>query len=222
MIYVVCGAIVLYELFGLLALFLMRKAQEHPSGVLRPFEIWAHGANLFFVVTMLAATLPYSPKRRLFRWRMGDGTTVTGTFVSAIWGLVGGLAALALAIPFLWLGDKQLRPISLLLMDTLSPIGLLKLAFFVLALAISSEIVFRGIVFRTLKGYASAPAAVFASCLIFATVCPVFSYPNAIILGVVSAILFQRFRNLLAPITANVLFMLGGSAIMLYRGLMHA
>jgi len=75
--------------------------------------------------------------------------------------------------------------------------------------------------FRTLSDYASVPAAVLGSCLLFAYVCPVFSFPAAIILGVVSAILYHRTRNLAASIIANATFTFAGGALTLYHDLLH-
>jgi len=57
--------------------------------------------------------------------------------------------------------------------------------------------------------------------LLFASICPVLSFPSAIILGVASAILYYRTRNLLASITANAIFTVGGGALTLYHGLIH-
>jgi membrane protease YdiL (CAAX protease family) len=96
-----------------------------------------------------------------------------------------------------------------------------KLVFFIIILAVSSEVVYRGVVFRTLADYVSTPAAVFGSCMLFAFICPVLNFPIAIILGGASAILYYRTRNLLASITANAIFTVGGGALTLYHGLMH-
>lgn len=223
MTYALCGALILYGLFGFLAWFLLKKAQAYPLELLRFSRFWLQGANLAFVVAMVAATLPYSPKRQLFSWPADDQKPVAGTQMGLLWGVIGGASALALASPVFWLGHKQLGPITLLVADAMSLVGLLELLLVILALAISSEVVFRGVVFRTLALHASVPAAVVASCFLFVMVCPVFtSYPAAIILGVVAAVLFYRTRNLLASIVANVLFTLGGAAIMLYRGFMQS
>ncbi len=222
MVYALGGAFIVYELFGLLAWFLLRNALTHPLGPLRLSGFWLlHGANLAFVVSMIAATLPYSPKGQLFSWRIDEQTHVAGATMSVLWGIIGGATALAFTAPVFWMGDKQLGPITLLIADAMSLIGVLELLLIILALAISSEVLFRGVVFRTFERCASVPAAVIASCFLFAVACPVFGYPAAIILGVVAAVLFYRTRNLLASIIANALFTLGGGAIMLYRGFMH-
>jgi membrane protease YdiL (CAAX protease family) len=218
MIYSVCGAIILYKILELAVAFLLRGAQELPWGAYR-FDLWFHATNFIFVLAMLAVTLPYRPKSELFRW--SSPRPVVGVFRSVGLGLAGGVAAFAVASPIFWLGDTQLESIRLLIAHALSPLGVLDLVFLVIALAVGGEVVFRGVVFRTLAGCSSVPAAVLGSCLLFAYVCPVLSLPTAVILGVVSAILYHRTRNLLAPIIANAVFTVGGGALTLYYGLMH-
>lgn len=218
MIYAVCGAIIGYEVCGLGAWLLVRKAQGRPLDHLSVLPLSFYAADVFFIVTMLIATLAYRP-RQLFRWQVRNESPVRNAWQSVMWGIIGGLVALLIASPLFWRGDEQLRPVSLLIASAISPLGVLKVGVFVLALAVSGEAVYRGIVFRTLERYASAPASLFASCLVFAVVCPVFSYPAAIVLGVTSAVLFYKTDKLLAPIVANALFTLGGGGIMLYARL---
>jgi hypothetical protein len=86
---------------------------------------------------------------------------------------------------------------------------------------VSGEVIYRGIVFRTPGDYASAPAAVFGSCLLFAYACPVLSFPAAIILGTVSAVLYNTTRNLAASIIANATLTFAGGALTLYHALLH-
>ena len=136
-------------------------------------------------------------------------------------GLAGGMVAFGIAIPVIWFGDRELESVRRLIATALSPIGVLDLIFFVIALAVSGEVIYRGIVFRTLSDYASVPAAVFGSCLLFAYVCPVLSFPAAIILGAVSAILYYTTRNLAASIIANATFTFAGGALTLYHALLH-
>jgi Type II CAAX prenyl endopeptidase Rce1-like len=121
--------------------------------------------------------------------------------------------------PIFWLVEKQLGLIPTLIASAFSPLPILELVFFVIAFALGSEIVFRGIVFRTFAAYASIPAAVLGSCLLFALVCPFLGFLSALILGVSCAILFYKTRNLIASVVANALFILAGSGLTVYHGL---
>ena len=219
MIYTVCSAIILYEIVAFAGWFLLRRAHSLPWG-LSLFGLWFRATSLWFALTMLAVSLPYRPKSEIFRWS-SPASRIHGTFRSIGLGLVGGVAALALASPIFWLVDKRLEFIPSLIADALSPLRVLELVFFIIVLAVSSEVAYRGVVFRTLADYASTPAAVFGSCLLFASIYPVLSLPSAIVLGVISAILYNRTCNLLAPIAANAVFTVGGGALALYHALMR-
>jgi membrane protease YdiL (CAAX protease family) len=219
MIYAVCSAIILYKVAEFGGWFLLRRVQSLPWG-LPLFGFWFRASGLLFALTMLAVTLPYHPKSELFRWSQPTSRPV-GIFRSIGLGLVGGVAALALASPIFWFVDERLEFIPSLIANALSPLRVIELLFFIIILAISSEVVYRGVVFRTLADYASTPASIFGSCLLFASICPVLNFSSAIILGIASAFLYYRTGNLLASITANAIFTVGGGALTLYHGLMH-
>jgi membrane protease YdiL (CAAX protease family) len=131
------------------------------------------------------------------------------------------VAALALAGPIFWLVERRTEFIPWLIADALSPFRVFELVFFIIILAVSSEVVYRGVVFRTLADYASTrqPYSRAACCSL--SFGPVLNSPIAIILGGASAILYYRTRNLLASITVNAIFTFGGGALTLYHGLMH-
>jgi membrane protease YdiL (CAAX protease family) len=219
MIYAVCSAIILYKVIEFSGWFLLRRAQSLPWG-LSLFGFWFRATALLFALTMLAVSLLYHPKSELFHWSQPTSRPV-GIFRSIGFGLLGGMAAFALASPIFWLVGSRTEFIPSLIANALSPLRVLELVFFVIVLAVSSEVVYRGVVFRTLTDYANTPAAVLGSCMLFAIICPVLSFPSAIILGVASAILYYRTRSLLASITANAIFTVGGGALSLYHGLMH-
>ena len=219
MIYSVCIAIILYKVVEFSGWFLLRRAQSIPWG-LTVFGFWYRATCLLFALTMLAVTLPYHPKSEIFRWSQPTDRPM-GIFRSIGLGLAGGVAALAFASPIFWLVGSRTEFIPSLIADALSPLRVFELVFFTIILAVSSEVVYRGVVFRTLVDYASIPAAVLGSCMLFAFIFPVLSFPSAIILGGTSAILYYRTRNLLASITANAIFTVGGGALTLYHGLMH-
>jgi membrane protease YdiL (CAAX protease family) len=219
MIYAVCGAIIFYKLLELVGWFMFSKIRKIPLGLDR-FDLWLHAVNLFLVLAMLAISLPYGSRSELFRW--SSVRTAVGVLKSVGLGVSGGVVALTLASPFLWFGGRQLGFIRLLIANSLSPLGVLDAALFIIGLAISCEMAYRGIVFRTLADYASMPSATVGSTLLFAYIYPGLGFPAAIILGIVSAILYYKTRSLLAPIIANVVLTVGGGALTLYHSLMVA
>lgn len=78
----------------------------------------------------------------------------------------------------------------------------------VLLVAASTELMFRGIVFRSLEERASLPSAVIASCLLCSIVWPVYNVAAGILFGALSALLFYRTRRILSSIIANISFSL--------------
>lgn len=226
MIYCVGVAFVLNEMLAYGSWFLFQKVLYPPFGLSR-FDFWRQCVDLSFLLAVFAASALYNPKFARCMWR--TSSEVAGGFKSIGVGLLGGIAALALASPVFWFAPFIIpRPESIpsadietLISRAFSPLCVLELIFFVIALALGSEVLFRGIVLRTLEGCASRWAAILGSTLLFAAIYPVVDPPAAIILGVASAMLYKRTRNLLAPSTANAIFITGGAAIRLYHVMMH-
>jgi membrane protease YdiL (CAAX protease family) len=221
MIYAVCSGIVLFVLLEYSGQFLLARMSHVPWGMYR-FDLWYYVNNLCFVAAMLSVAAAYRFRAAVFCWD-GAVTSATASWIKSIpLGLLGGSVALVVASPTFWLGwgHTRLASIQSLIADAFSSFAVLNLLFFIFALAVSSEIVFRGIILRTFAGYASIPAAALASSLLFAYIFPVLGFGAGIILGITSSILYYKTKNLLAPIFANALFTVGGSGIALYHRLM--
>ena len=224
MIYSVCGAVIIYIVLVYTGWYLA-AAQKLPEALNR-LETSLYSSDVFFILVMPTVILAYRPKSELFRWSFVKSTSpiapaTTGVFPSLVLGLGYGLAAFALASPIFWLGDRHIGAIQMLMARALSPLPVLVLIVLIVGLAVTGEIVSRGIVLRTLVNYASTPAAILGSGALFAAIYPVFSFPVALILGIASGILYFRTRNLLAPIIANAVFTASGGALALYHSWMH-
>lgn|ERR1051325_1148970 len=218
MIYSFCGAIILYWILDRSTQVFLARIQLVPWGLYR----WYYVTNAWFVAAMLLVAAAYRFDIKVLCWRKDSTDEITGLVKSISVGIFGGAVALLLASPTVWFGwdTERLRSSELLIADALSPVPILILLVVILALAFSSEIVFRGIVFRTLALYTTIPAAALASCLLFACFFPVLGFVVAIILGVMSSILYYMTKNLIAPVIANALFIVGCSGIALYHRLM--
>ena len=95
------------------------------------------------------------------------------------------------------------------------------LVFIVVALAVGSELLYRGVLFRALASYVSVPAAILGSCIAFGFTNPVFGLAEGIIVGAACAIVYYKTRHLLAAITANAVFTVSAGGLTLYHSLMH-
>ena len=69
--------------------------------------------------------------------------------------------------------------------------------------AISSEIVYRGIIFKALLESSSVVPAVLLSAFAFALVWPIYNPIIGLLLGLATAVLYNRFRNVLPAIVAD-------------------
>ncbi|MGH9533525.1 MAG: lysostaphin resistance A-like protein [Terriglobales bacterium] len=132
------------------------------------------------------------------------------------WGLLGGIVCCAAVVPvMLTRGGESTRFLVNAVANAYSP-GPLALATILLlaaALPLASEVVFRGIILRTLRGCAGAPAAVVASTVLFAVWWPVLGWYGSAVLGLVSAVLYIRTRGILASVVANSICTVGSAAI---------
>ncbi|MHB8413508.1 MAG: CPBP family glutamic-type intramembrane protease [Candidatus Acidiferrales bacterium] len=119
-------------------------------------------------------------------------------------GIMGGVFASLASIPFLLSGN----PIHIIAQELLSwPISLTlvwQVVLLLVVLPVLSELVFRGIVFRFLKGASSFWPAAIGSSLLFACVWPIPTAFVAVILGMVSALVFQKSRTLASSVLTNV------------------
>ncbi len=161
--------------------------------------------TLLFLLAMVAVVLAYRPGRLLFAWPPADGKVGHRPIKSIGLGAIGGLVVSALAAPLVLPGETRAGFLANAIVDVygMSPGNVLMFLLLAVGLPVTSEMVFRGIVLRTLAEYASPPAATIASSLLFAYFWPVQSWAVGIILGIVSAVLYYRTRTLTAPIVAN-------------------
>ena len=218
MIYAFCGGTVFYWLLEYSVMVVFSRQRPVPWALYRWGDYVTNGG---FFAAMLIVVAAYGFRAEVFLWRDEPTERVTSCVSSGFLGILGGLVALLIASPTVWFGwdTARLRSIGTLIANALSPLPILFLVVVALALAFSSEMVFRGIVLKTLARYTTISAAALVSCLLFACLFPVLGLVAAIILGVTSSILYYSTRNLVAPILANALFTVGCSGIALYQRL---
>ena len=226
MIYAFCAGVIVYWLLDYTAQVFFKVRFARPSASPDLYR-WSYYLSYYltsacFFAAMLLVATAYRFKAEDFRCRKDTTEAAAGWVKSIPVGILGGIIALLIVSPTIWYGwdTGRLRSIELLIADALSPVRLIVLLSVVLALAFSSEIVFRGIVFRTLARHTTIPAAALVSCLLFACLFPVLGIIAAILLAATSSILYWMTKGLIAPILANALFITGCSGIALYHRLM--
>jgi membrane protease YdiL (CAAX protease family) len=86
-------------------------------------------------------------------------------------------------------------------------------------LPITSEIVYRGIIFKAfLESSSVVPAALLSACA-FALAWPIFNPIIGLLLSLATALLYHRFRNVSSTIIANAVLSIACTATLVYRRL---
>lgn len=208
LIYIISAAVLVNQVSGFVAV-------TYYGGLVRNHEVdklisaidYGNPAILLSLLLMLLAILWfYRPLRTTLSWAP-SGEKERGWLLKSIGlGVGGGLIACLIASPLLLRPGGMLRFIASNILGAyfMSAASLFVLLMFAVALPVMYEVVFRGIVFRTLAEHASVPAAIIASSLLFAYFWPVLNWYAAVILSVVSAFLYYRTRNLAASMIANL------------------
>src|SRR2546428_10956296 len=204
LIYTLSAAMLVYQ-FSLLygTNFLLDLVRKHAVDKWTKASQYGFPAiMLLFLLAMVAVVLAYRPRRPLIAWPSADGKGGRRPIKNIGLGVLGGLVASALAAPLVLPGETRAGFLARAIVDVygMSPGNVLMFLLLAVALPVASEMVFRGIVFRTLTAYASVPAAVIGSSLLFAYFWPVLNWFAGIILGMVSGILYYRTRSLTASI----------------------
>lgn len=222
-IYVVSAAVLFYEFVDFFISRWTLRTQAFSWGPSRftRSELAFYSVHLVFIVVTIIAAMTYKPRSELFRWPQSTALNAIAVFKAIGFGLIGGICALAVATPFLWFGTRRVDFIRSLIAQALSPKGVLDLVFFVVALALGSELLYRGVSFRTLAAYVSLPAAILGSCMVFAFTNPLFGLPEGIIIGAACAIVYYKTRHLLTAVVGNAVFTVSAGGLTLYHVLVR-
>jgi membrane protease YdiL (CAAX protease family) len=136
-----------------------------------------------------------------------------------LWGFLAGLLAYAASLPILLRLDRHSGVTDLIISDFYHPRIMLVLVLFAILLPISSEIVYRGIIFKALLESSSVVPAVLLSAFAFALVWPFYNSIIGFLLSLATALLYHRFRNVLPAIVANAVLTIACAATLVYRRL---
>jgi membrane protease YdiL (CAAX protease family) len=214
-IYVTAGVIVAWLALGMydgfkLSEYILTKDPARFS----PLYHAVIAAPFVYVSALALATCFFRPIRNLWQWDKGS-TRFSWQSVTkqVLLGLSGGLLVSLLCAAFPTTHrNVQLGGVAEHLSGSNSEYLLVPIfILLVSAIAICTEVFFRGIVMRTLAEYSNLPSSIIASCLLSAYLWS-FDTPaaTAAILGAVSGILFYKTRFLLSSIVATAVFLTTG------------
>ena len=90
---------------------------------------------------------------------------------------------------------------------------------FVILLPVGSEIVFRGIFFKSFLESSSLVPAVLLSAVAFALVWPSYNVVTGFLLGLTTALLYHRFRSVIPAVVANAVLTMAYAATLVWKKL---
>ena len=137
----------------------------------------------------------------------------------AFYGAVAGIVLAGVTIPILLRETVGLTPASLLVDDFYSFRALALALLVFLAIPITSEYAFRGVIFGDLKQCTGFWAAAIGSSVLFGYLWPIYGFFLGFLLGMVTAFLYDRTNSLLSCISANVVFTITSVCFVAWRHL---
>jgi membrane protease YdiL (CAAX protease family) len=136
-----------------------------------------------------------------------------------LWGFLAGFLAYAASLPILLRLDPHSGLTGLIIGNFYHPAIILVVVLFAILLPTSSEIVFRGIIFKAFLESSSVVPAVLLSAFAFALVWPIYNSIIGLLLGIATALLYHRFRNVFPAIVANAVLTIACAATLIYQRL---
>jgi membrane protease YdiL (CAAX protease family) len=198
--------------------YLARSLRSSPNSAVGLVASLAYPATAIFILfEMIVVIWLYRPVANLFAvsQRPAEGSV---WIREVLVGAGAGLLVFLLAIPFL--KDLNTRVFVNTIIPTIHPIEIRSVVYAVLlgiALPALGEVVFRGIVLRTLQSYASPFAAILVSTLLFAYIWPLFGIVVSILLSAMASVLYTWRKSLVSPIFANIVMTLSGGIYVVWR-----
>jgi membrane protease YdiL (CAAX protease family) len=136
-----------------------------------------------------------------------------------LWGFLAGFLVYAASLPILVRLERHSGLTGLIIGNFYHPAIILVVILFALLLPISSEIVFRGVIFKAFLESSSVLPAVLLSAFAFALVWPIYNSLIGLLLGIVTALLYHRFRNVFPAIVADAVLTIACAATLIYQRL---
>lgn len=208
-----------YRAFSWVAAFyILRDFQSSANGTVTTLLGLAFpGTAIFVLGEMLVVIWIYRPLASLFDTPDLKPSAILAVREVSV-GVGVGVLVFLVSLPFL--KDLGTRTLFLTIFPASHPVGPRSVAYAVLlglALPAAGEMVFRGIVLRTLQSYAGPTAAILASTLLFVSVWPLFGTTVSLLLGIATSLLYTWRKSLISPIFADVAVTICGGCYVLWK-----
>jgi membrane protease YdiL (CAAX protease family) len=177
-------------------------------------DVWA---ALFFVLQMLMVVASFRWGKVKLDVRTLIGALKPTSLTPLLLGSVAGVALYLVSLPLLVKFDSH-NQFSRLITDNPFSLRSILLAFLFLCLVpLTTELAFRGIIFATLQQESNLLTALIVSCGLFGYIWPIFNGGTALLLGLVTALLYHRYRQLLPGIIASAVLILLSTSTLVWR-----
>lgn len=193
-----------------------------PPSAMPGFAYYVIIPPLFVFLELLVVIWIYRPLRLLLDTRLSVGSRNRDFIRMTLAGICSGLGLFVLFTPLLLRTRADAGLVSLILYCRASLLTYISVGLIGIALPVSAEIVFKGIVLKTLLDSLTLPWSVLITSVAFAIIWPVFhGYWLALGLGAVTCLLYSRYRSLLPPMIAHVTFTTVVFAFLAFRVLLR-
>jgi membrane protease YdiL (CAAX protease family) len=177
---------------------------------------------LFVFLELLIVAWIYGPLRRILSLDASAAPRHRSYLEMTLAGICSGLGLLILFVPLLLRSKPDRGLVSLIVCCSTSLPAFVAAGLGGIALPVAGEIVFKGVILKTLLRNISFPWSLLITSFSFALMWPIFNgYWLALGLGAVTCLLYYRYRFLVPSIIADVTFTVGVYAFLTFRVLLH-
>jgi membrane protease YdiL (CAAX protease family) len=179
-------------------------------------------AGLFLVLQMILVLVIFRIGRQKLSSEAMKQLLLPTSIKPVLWGALGGLIVSVAALPLLLSFDRHVQFVRLILDNPVSLQTILLFCLLGVLVPISTEVVFRGIIFDSLERRTNAVVAVILISLLFAYMWTLFDAGVALILGLACALLYRRFNSLVPGIICSGIVTVIATLVLFLRLLFQA
>jgi membrane protease YdiL (CAAX protease family) len=194
------------RLFSALVEHHLAEVVRRGADVVQRWRLVYPAEAVFALAAMIMIVFIYRPLASLLQAAPPTPQDSHALRRDALFGFGAGIVVVLAALPVLQ--GNLVRGVLINLFPTIHPFGLRGVAYcllFGLALPAATEIVFRGVVLRTLEAYLHPAVAITVAGVASAVFVPMFcNWLVGLALGLVAGYLYHRRRRLLGPVIAAI------------------
>ncbi len=216
----ICLVATTFSADRLASMYLDRPQQIHSWNLAVRYSDAA--AGFFMVLQMIIVVIVFGIAEPSLRIEKLKRLLRIDSVKPLLWGALVGLVVCFISSPLFLLFDKHIQFVRLLLDNPFSFQTILIVFLLMLLVPITTEVVFRGIIFDVLARRTNAPVALIVSSLLFAYVWVLFNAGFALLIGIACALLYRRFNSLVPGIACSGIATVFATLILFLRLLFQA